>query len=202
MRNLFFTAVVSLLLLSLTACYQGRPSKEPPIHLNPNMDKQEKYKAQESSMFFENGSAMRLPVEGTVARGWLREDVEYFTGINSRGDTIKTSPVPTTMAGLLRGKERFEIYCTPCHGRIGNGQGIVVKRGMLPPPSFHEQRLRDVGDGHIFDVISNGIRNMPSYRHQVPVEDRWAIISYFRALQRSQNATKEDVPSTVLNEIE
>ena len=96
---------------------------------------------------------------------------------------------------IERGQQRFNIYCSPCHGRTGDGRGIVVQRGLLPPPSFHDDRLRKVGDGHIFDVISNGIRNMPSYRAQIPVDDRWAIVSYFRALQRSQNASINDVPA-------
>ena len=95
---------------------------------------------------------------------------------------------------LKRGQERFNIYCAPCHGQTGDGQGIVVQRGYLPPPSYHQDRLRKMPDGYIFDVITNGVRNMPSYRHQVPVADRWAIVSYLRALQRSQNATINDIP--------
>lgn len=95
---------------------------------------------------------------------------------------------------LQRGQERFNIYCSPCHGKTGDGKGIIVQRGMLPPPSFHEARLLQAPDGHFFDVISNGIRNMPTYRHQIPVSDRWAIVAYLRALQRSQNATINDIP--------
>ena len=172
MKHFVLTSAALMALLMLSSCYQGRPS------------------------------AMRMPVEGTVARGWLREDVEYYTGIDSRGDTIKTSPVPTTMALLMRGQERFGIYCTPCHGRIGDGQGMVVKRGMLPPPSFHDPRLREAGDGHYFNVITNGIRNMQSYRYQVPVEDRWAIIAFVRALQRSQHSSNNDIPAEVLKQLD
>lgn len=184
-------------LLLAAGCYQGQPSKQPPIHLNPNMDDQPKYQAQATSEFFENGQAMRLPIEGTVARGELKEDVVYYTGKDARGNLVKNSPVEATLENLKRGRERFDIYCSPCHGRTGAGDGMVVKRGMFPPPTYHQERLRDTADGHIFDVISNGIRNMPSYKSQVPVADRWAIVNYVRALQRSQNARATDVPEEV-----
>ena len=95
---------------------------------------------------------------------------------------------------LKRGQERYNIYCAPCHDQTGSGKGIVVKKGFLPPPSMHLDRLRESPDGHFCDVISNGIRNMPSYKHQIPISDRWAIVAYVRALQRSQNAKTEDVP--------
>ena len=87
----------------------------------------------------------------------------------------------------MRGQERFNIYCSPCHSRLGDGKGMVVQRGMFPPPTYHQARIRDIEDGHIFDVITNGIRNMPSYKSQIPVSDRWAIFNYLRVLQRSQN---------------
>jgi mono/diheme cytochrome c family protein len=174
---------------------EGRPASQPPIHLVPDMDTQPKYKAQRASTFFEDGAAMRPLVPGTVARGELNEDVAYFTGMTSDSKPIKTNPVPITMDLLLRGQERFNIYCAPCHGRAGDGQGIVVKYDYVPPASFHDQRLRDMPDGEIFTTMSNGLRNMPSYKHQVSVADRWAIIAYIRALQRSQNATITDVPA-------
>jgi mono/diheme cytochrome c family protein len=177
-----------------SGCFRERPSEKPPIHLVPDMDNQPKYKAQEENKFFDDGSAMRQPVPGTVARGQLREDAVYFTGLDENGDTVSTSPVKTEMQLLTRGQERFNLYCSPCHGRAGDGQGIMLSRGYVPPPTFHSDRMRDLPDGYIFDVISNGVRNMPSYRQQIPVEDRWAIIAYFRALQRSQHATIEDIP--------
>lgn len=196
-RNTVATLLVATLLtlssVVFVGCYQGRPSNDPPVHLNPNMDNQPIYKTQSESYFFENGSTMRLPVEGTIARGELREDDAYYRGLNSRGDTIQTSPVPITADLLRRGRERYDIFCSPCHSRIGDGRGIVVAKGFQMAPTFHDKRLRDTGDGYIFNVISNGIRNMPSYRHQIPVADRWAIVAYFRALQRSQNATITDL---------
>ncbi len=194
-------SAVAFVLFSTVGCYQGRPSGKPPIHLNPNMDSQPKYQAQESSKFFADGSAMRQPVAGTVARGNLREDDKYYLGLNSKGKPLKKSPVATTPALLARGQERYNIYCSPCHGRVGDGKGIVVKRGLMPPPTFHEKRLREIEDGYIFTVISNGIRNMPSYKEQIPVSDRWAIVAYFRALQRSQNATIDDIPQQMRNDI-
>ena len=138
-----------------------------------------------------------MPVDGTVARGELQEPVSYFQGKYADGGFVKKAPVTFTASLFKRGQERYDIYCTPCHGRNGYGQGIVVKKGFLPPPSFHLDRLRDSADGYIFDVITNGIRNMPSYKYQIPVADRWAIVAYFRALQRSQNATRDDIPEDV-----
>ena len=189
--------VFLLSLLFLVSCLQERPSKPPPIHLNPNMDDQPKYQAMEESKFYTNKSAMRMPIEGTVARGQLNENTVYFNGKNPNGTFVRKLPMAVTSELLRHGQKRFDIFCAPCHGRTGYGQGIVVKKGFLPATSFHLDRMRQVEDGHIFDVITNGIRNMPSYKYQVPVADRWAIVSYVRALQRSQNAKKDDVPEDI-----
>lgn len=186
-----------VLVAGLVGCYQGQTSKKPPIHINPNMDDQPKYQAQAESKFFANGQAMQMPIPGTIAFGHLREDVVYYTGKDAKGKLIKSSPVAPTLENLKRGQDRFNIYCAPCHSKIGDGQGMIVKRGMFPPPTYHQERLRVIEDGHIFDVITNGIRNMPSYKSQVPVADRWAIVNYVRALQRSHNATASDVPEDV-----
>lgn len=189
--------LIPLMALALLGgCFRGLPSDDPPIHVNPNMDSQEKYKAQGEGEFFADGSAMRKPVPGTIAQGSLKHDSVYFFGMDSRGDTVKSLPVEITMELMQRGQERYDIFCSPCHGRAGDGQGPVFLRnkGMLPPTNFHDDRLRSAPDGHIYSVISNGIRNMPGYKSQIPVADRWAIVSYFRALQRSQNATLEDIP--------
>ena len=144
---------------------------------------------------------MRTPVAGTVARGELRADVEYYTGKDEKGNLVKKSPVPLTMALLKRGQERYNIYCVPCHGGTGAGNGIVVKRGYLPPPSYHTDLLRGQPDGHFFDVMTNGIRNMASYKSQVPVADRWAIVAYIRALQKSQSAGLEDIPVEIRKDL-
>jgi mono/diheme cytochrome c family protein len=181
----------------LTGCMQERPSKLPPIHLNPNMDDQPKYQSYEESKFYADKSAMRMPIEGTIARGKLNDNTVYFEGKNQNGSFVKKLPMPMTKELLEHGQKRYNIFCAPCHGQTGFGQGIVVKKGFLPAPSFHLDRLRQVEDGYIFDVITNGIRNMPSYKYQVPVADRWAIVSFVRALQKSQNATEEDVPDDI-----
>lgn len=188
-----WSTMVMVAVVALSAC-QGRPSEEPPIHLNPNMDSQPKYKAQSKGDFFADGMSMRTPPEGTVARGQLRDDAAYYMGRDEKGNLVKENPVPVTMALLHRGQERFNIYCSPCHGQTGLGNGIIVQRGMLPPPNFHDERLLKVEDGHFFDVMTNGIRNMSSYKSQVPVADRWAITAYIRALQRTHTASLEDVP--------
>lgn len=187
--------------LLLSGCTRERTSEKTPIHLNPNMDNQEKYKAQAESRFFADGATMRTPVEGTVARGELRDDTKYFTGKDEKGNFIKKNPLAVTMEGLQRGQERFNIYCSPCHSKVGDGKGIMIEKGYVPPPSFHIDRIRDMTDGEIYDIISNGIRNMPSYRHQIHPDDRWLIILYLRALQRSQNAKLIDIPEQIRNTI-
>ena len=176
-----------------SGCYRGRPSDKPPIHINPNMDKQEKYTVQSKSNFFANHSAMRPPVDGTISRGNLREDMAYYQGKDEKGEFV-SSPLTIDMQLLNRGQERFNIYCTVCHGAAGEGDGIVTQRGLLPPPSFHEERLREKNDGYFFDIITNGKGNMQPYRHQVSVPDRWAIVAYIRALQRSHHASLADLP--------
>ncbi len=197
MRQLMVTFLTLVLIITVTSgCFRGRTSEKEPIHLVPNMDKQEKYRPQAVSNFFEDGATMRIPPEGTVARGELREDTEYYFGKTEKGKYVKTLPKQLVLdINLLqRGQERFNIYCSPCHGRVGDGKGIVPARGMLPPPTYHSDSLRQYPVGRVFDVITNGIRNMPPYRFQVPVRDRWAIAAYFKALQRSQNASFDDIP--------
>lgn len=205
-NNLAMPAMVGLLIgliiaSGLMGCARGRPSENTPIHLNQNMDDQPRYKPQAASTFYDDGSAMRLPIDGTVARGSLREDSVYFVGRLVNGSLVKNNPMPLSMELLERGKDRYQIYCTPCHGATGSGQGTIIKRGMLAPPSFHEQRLVDTADGHLYDVITNGVRNMPAYKYQIPVDDRWAIVAYVRALQRSQRATLNDVPENKRSEL-
>jgi mono/diheme cytochrome c family protein len=195
MKRLVLIGCVAL--VALAGCVRNQPSEKSPLALDRGMASQPKYKPQAHSNFFPDGATMRVPVAGTIPRGFLREDQVYFTGIISDTTPVDQSPVPTTIEVLKRGQERFNIYCSPCHGRAGDGKGIVVSRGLIPPPSFHEDRVRQFKDGHIFQVITNGIRNMPAYRYQIPPDDRWAIIAYLRALQRSQNATLQDVPADV-----
>ena len=177
---------------ALSAC-RGQPSQKPPIHLNPNMDWQEKFKPLEANPFFEDRRSMRAPVEGTVARGLLRDNTPYYEGVDGTGAFVATIPVSLDRSFLHRGQDRYEIFCTPCHGGTGAGEGIIIGRGYVPPPSLHDERLLDMPDGELYSAIYNGVRTMPSYRHQIPVDDRWAIVAYIRALQRSQNATDNDL---------
>ena len=202
LKKHFVTALLLLsLALLLSSCLRGSPSDKPAIHLNPNMDDQPRYDPQEESKFFADGLAMRPLEEGTVARGELYEDTQYYYGTDEQGNFIKTIPVAVNKDMLVRGQERYNIFCAPCHSLSGDGKGIVPKRGFLPPPSFHQDNVRAFDDGYIYNVITNGVRNMPAYRKQIPVEDRWAIVGYVRALQRTQTATARDIPEDKLNEL-
>jgi Cytochrome C oxidase, cbb3-type, subunit III len=146
------------------------------------------------SDFYSDQRSARLPVEGTVARGQLHEDTYFYTGKvgNNPGEQM---PFPVTMQVLERGRERYNIFCAPCHSRVGDGNGFVPSRGFArKPPSFHIVRLQKAPAGYIFDVITNGFGIMPDYASQIPAQDRWDIVAYVRALQLSQNATVADVP--------
>ena len=195
--------VLILVIFVVFGCGREKTSDNTPIHLNPNMDQQEKYKAQASSNFFEDGATMRPQVEGTVARGELREDSEYYLGQNSKGDFIAVAPVEYSMERLERGQERFNIFCSPCHSRVGDGKGIMAKEDYkyVVPPNFHTDSVKQFTDGYIYDVISNGVRNMPSYKHQISVDDRWSIILYLRALQISHSATIDEVPAAIREDL-
>lgn len=188
-------AVGILAVILLLASCRGQRFEHQPVHPNMNMDQQNRFEAQEENPFFADNRSMRQPVEGTVARGNLRNDPVYFQGINQDSSFVSDIPVETTKSFLYRGKDQYEVYCTPCHGKLGDGQGIIMtgQYGFVPAPTLHQDRLRNIEDGYIYSTIANGIRNMPAYSHQIKVKDRWAIVAYVRALQRSQNASEEDV---------
>jgi mono/diheme cytochrome c family protein len=151
------------------------------------------YRPFAKSDFFADDRSARMPVEGTVARGDLREDTYFYTG-KINGNPGDYMPFPVTAEVLARGRERFNITCTPCHGRVGDGLGFIPTRGYKQPPSFHIDRLRQAPIGYFFDVDTNGFGVMPDYAAQVAPRDRWCIAAYIRALQLSQNATLADVP--------
>jgi Cytochrome C oxidase, cbb3-type, subunit III len=157
------------------------------------MQDQPKYIALRPSSFFGDGRSERPLIEGTVARGHLEADTAFFTG-KIAGKPIEAFPMPITREVLLRGRQRFNIYCSPCHDQLGNGLGMVVRRGYRRPPSYHIDRLRKAPPGYFFDVITNGFGAMPDYAAQVDPYDRWAIIAYIRVLQYSQHAPLADVP--------
>jgi hypothetical protein len=176
-------SLLLLLLLTLTACRQ-------------DMHDQPKYQPLERSAFFEDGRASRPLLAGTIAQGQLRDDEHLYTG-KSGDKPVTTFPFPITEEVLVRGQERFNIYCAPCHSRAGTGLGMVALRfekNQRKPPSFHTDRLREQPAGYFYDVITNGFGAMQDYAAQVQPHDRWAIAAYIRVLQRSQNATLADVP--------
>ena len=166
-----------------------------------DMHDQPKYVPLRQSSFFGDERSARPLVPGTVARGHLRDDTLLYTGkINGADATV--FPLVADARVMARGQERFDIYCSPCHGRTGQGDGMVVRRGFRRPPSFHEDRLRNAPIGHLFDVITNGFGAMPDYATQIRAEDRWAIVVYVRALQLSEHATLADVPADRRSELE
>jgi mono/diheme cytochrome c family protein len=200
-RRLSGFALATLLLVLTAGCFRGTPSDKPPIHVIGDMDSQPKYKAQEENRFFADKAAMREPVPGTVPFGGLRADSAYYFGIDGKGGFVAENQAEVTPQLLERGRERFNIYCSPCHSRVGDGRGIIVNRGYTPPPSFHTDRARNFPDGQIFEIIAHGVRTMPAYGDQIKAADRWAIIAYMRALQRSQNATLDDIPPEMRDRI-
>ncbi|MGZ8798103.1 MAG: c-type cytochrome [Thermoanaerobaculia bacterium] len=157
------------------------------------MANQPRYDPYEPSDFFADGMSARPRLAGTVARGEAGVDPYFETGkINGQvGDGF---PFPVTADVMQRGRQRFDIYCSECHGRLGDGNGMIPSRGFRRPPSYHTQALRTAKIGHFFDVMTNGFGAMPSYRTMIPPSDRWAIAAYIRALQLSQNATIEEIP--------
>jgi len=165
------------------------------------MHDQPKYIPLRESTFFADDRSARPIVAGTVARGELHDDTLLYTG-KVDGKDAAVFPFPIDARVLARGQERFNIYCSPCHGRTGQGDGMVVRRGYRRPPTFHQDRLREAPVGHIFDVVSNGFGAMPDYAAQIKVEDRWAIIAYVRALQLSEHATAADVPADHRGDLE
>jgi len=208
-RWIVYVAVVLLVLswipLVMIARARFVKSEQPRIHIIPDMDNQPRYKPQQRNPLFADRRVMRPQVEGTVARGDLRDDAVLYRGISDGGDPtswVEVIPVPVDMQIMRRGEQRFEIFCSPCHGLAGDGKGMVSRRAeelqegtWTPPVSFHSELIRGRPVGHIFNTITHGIRNMPAYGSQIPVEDRWAIVAYLRALQRSQDSTIDDVPA-------
>ncbi len=167
--------------LALTGCRQ-------------DMHDQPKYKPLRHSDFFEDGRTSRPLLAGTVARGEMHDDEAFFTGKNGKDD-VDMFPIAIDKTVIERGHQRFDIYCSPCHGRLGNGLGMIVRRGFKQPPSYHIDRLRQAPVGHFYDVITNGYGAMYNYAAQIGPRDRWAIISYIRALQLSQNVNVNELPA-------
>jgi mono/diheme cytochrome c family protein len=182
LRTRFQVGVLVLSAAALAACRQ-------------DMHDQPKYIPLRPSSFFNDGRSARPIPENTIARGHLDEDRAFYTGRDASGKLVTEFPIPVTKELLLRGQDRFNVYCTPCHDQTGSGNGMVTQRGFRHPPSYHTDRLRQMPVGHFYDVITNGLGAMQDYSAQVQPADRWAIAAYIRALQLSQTATINDVPA-------
>ncbi len=176
------------LFLALVACRQ-------------DMQDQPRYKPLAGSRIFPDGRSARPIPANTIARDELDADDVIHTGKMPNGDWTDTLPVPVTLTLLQRGQQRFDIFCSPCHARIGDGNGMVERRGFLRAADLHTDRVRQEPPGYLFQVISNGFGAMPDYEDQIPVPDRWAIVAYIRALQLSRNATLNDAAPDVRNQI-
>jgi len=178
------TRVLAIVVMSVAvgACRQD-------MHNGP------RYRPLRVSEFFSDGSSARMPVANTVSRNPLADDDELLYTGKVNGTIANVFPMPVTAELLARGQERYNVFCAPCHGRTGTGDGMIVQRGMRRPPSFRIDRLREAPAGYFFDVMTNGFGTMQDYAAQVPVADRWAIAAYQRALQFSQHATVNDVPA-------
>ena len=174
--------------IPLAGCARGCTSSRPPIHLNPSMDDQPKVLPQTASTFFYDGASMRQPVPGTIAIGGLKEDAAFFTGKGAEGQFVATIPVTADEALLERGRQRYGIYCQPCHDARGDGTGILFQQGT-PTATFHDPKIVNYPDGQIFDVITNGVGLMPAYRWPIPPADRWAIVAHVRELERRRLAS-------------
>ena len=189
-----------------------------------DMYDQPRYDPLEASSFFKDGLSARPTIEGTIPRGGLREDQPFYTGQDKKKPVAEIpaaafralydrhpdwfekpfeeiEPAELRQRLMERGRERFEISCSVCHGQTGEGDGMIVRRGFRRPPSFHSDRLREAANGYLFDVITHGFGAMSSYASRIEVADRWAIVAYLRALQFSQNARLEDVPEDRLREL-
>ncbi len=211
MRSAPMLLAVALGVGSLAGCRE-QSSEDPPVLLERNMYDQERYNPESYSQFFNDHRTMRTPVEGTVARDRYEDDPEIATGLlaDKTGYVLTVPQTFVQRSGgmeklLARGQERFNIYCAPCHGATGDGKGMVVckrdkvtdpcqSRGFAPLPTYSDPRLRQMPDGQVFATITHGVRSMPAYGPQVPVADRWAIVSYVRALQLSQMAQATPQP--------
>jgi mono/diheme cytochrome c family protein len=201
MYVLLILASAATIPFAMAAYARESRSPLPRHHIVPDMDFQQKFKAQRQNLFFADKRADRPQIDGTVASGELQDDEHYFAG-KVNGTFARTFPaqVPIDDATSLRGKERFGIYCTPCHGQVGEGDGMVAQRAAslsegtwVPPSNVTDERLRLLPVGELFNTITNGVRNMPGYGRQIPAEDRWAIILYVRALQRSRASELKDL---------
>lgn len=183
--------------------FRGSISTKPPLEVFPDMDRQAKYKPQAESPFFADGRADRPLPAGVVSRGDLRADDHLHLGKVANGSWAAGFPATVSIDATLmeRGKDRYSIYCLPCHGAIGDGNGITKSYGMGSTPTYHDDRLRKMTEGEIFNTITHGKSTMGAYADKLSPEDRWAVIAYVRALQRAQTGTINDIPASHKSEL-
>ena len=210
MRYAYYTLAFLCLLTISVMGFRGMNANQPPIEIFPDMKRQAKFKPQAPSKFFGDGRADRLPVPGTVPYGrsaipkpgqedaadpdFLRADDVHYAGKNADGSFVRGFPVEVSDKLVRRGQNRFQIYCQPCHGALGDGNGITKQYGMIATPSYHDDRIRTMAEGEIFNTITHGKNTMSSYADKLSPDERWAVIAYVRALQRAHHATIDDVP--------
>jgi mono/diheme cytochrome c family protein len=204
MRYAYYTLLFAVALTISIAGFRGMRSTQPPVEVFPDMDRQARYKPQAESKFFADGRADRSQVAGTVPRGrsevgvadptYLRADDQRFAGKNSDGSFATVIPVDVSETMIQRGQDRYMIYCSACHGALGDGNGITKQYGMVATPTFHDDRLRNMPHGEIFNTITHGKNTMMPYGDKLVPDDRWAVVAYVRALQRAHHASINDVP--------
>jgi mono/diheme cytochrome c family protein len=204
MRYAYYTLAFAVVLLVSVMGFRGMTATRPPIEMFPDMDHQAKYKPQAESKFFADGRADRAIPAGAVPRGrsveadasFLRADDARYAGKNADGSFVRGFPAGLELNEnfVRRGQNRYQIYCAPCHGALGDGNGITKSYGMVATPSYHDDRLRNMPEGEIYNTITNGKNTMFPYADKLSPDERWAVISYVRALQRAAHASVDDVP--------
>ncbi|MFO1449177.1 MAG: cytochrome c [Opitutaceae bacterium] len=205
MRYAYYTLAFLVVLLLSVMGFRGMTSTRPPIEIWPDMDHQAKYKPQAESKFFADGRADRPIPAGAVPFGrssqsadpaFLRADDARYAGMNADGSFVRGFPagIEVTREFVTKGQNRYQIYCAPCHGALGDGNGITKSYGMVATPTYHDDRLRSMAEGEIYNTITHGKNTMFPYADKLSPDERWAVIAYVRALQRAHHATIDDVP--------
>ncbi len=204
MKKILVNLLIITLCIFMVSC-TGWRSKKPPIHLNPNLDFQPKNTPQSDSLErpanvvpWGNEESFVTPEE---REQYLKEDTEVYIGKTKAGAWVQKIPLEVSHQFVERGQDRYNIYCTPCHGLDGSGIAPVTQRGWIRPAAYWDERIVNYTDGELYDIVKNGIRSMPGYKQQLSASDRWAIVSYVRALQKTRLSTIKDVPSELRNEI-